>query len=145
MKSLNIILILILLFLFSIIYINSTNSPENIQSNQNTSQDQNQTQKKSVRLQIDYGNGEINTYEYNFTDNKSAFDILKDTAVKENIPLETQQYDFGVFIKSIGEKESTTDKAWIYFINGKSGQVAADKYELKSTDSVEWKYIMPEI
>jgi hypothetical protein len=70
----------------------------------------------------------------------NAFEILTVVTKKENIPLVTKTYDFGVFIQKIGEKESGTALAWIYFINGKSGDVAADKATLTSGDVVEWKY-----
>jgi hypothetical protein len=63
---------------------------------------------------------------------------------KENaIELQTKHYDFGVFVEGIGEQKNTTEKAWIYYVNGASGEVAADKYELKQGDLVEWKYITP--
>ena len=42
-----------------------------------------------------------------------------------------------------GGTENTKDLSWIYFVNGKSGEVAADKYELKNGDKVEWKYMKP--
>jgi hypothetical protein len=71
---------------------------------------------------------------------QNAFEALTVVTKKENIPLVTKQYDFGVFVQKIGEKESGTAMAWIYFINGKSGDVAADKTVLTTGDVVEWKY-----
>jgi len=71
---------------------------------------------------------------------QNAFEILTIVAEKEKIPLITKQYDFGVFVQKIGEKESGTIMAWIYSINGKSGEVAADKAGLNTGDIVEWKY-----
>ena len=35
--------------------------------------------------------------------------VWKNITAKENISLETQQYDFGVFVKSIGGKESSAE------------------------------------
>lgn len=71
------------------------------------------------------------------------FSILKEALDQNNIQFETETYNFGVFVKSINGFESTGKKAWIYFVNGESGQVAADKMELKKSDIVEWKYIPP--
>lgn len=71
------------------------------------------------------------------------FSILKEALEQDSIPLEVEKYDFGVFIKSINGLESTSEKAWIYFVNGEPGQVGADKMELKEGDLVEWKYITP--
>lgn len=74
---------------------------------------------------------------------KTAFEALQNLAKQENLDLKTKQYDFGVFVEGIGGVENTKEKAWIYFINGKSAEVAADKYELKNGDIIEWKYIKP--
>lgn len=101
-------------------------------------------EQKKATLVLDFGNGEARTYEYTFTDKKTAYDALKETAEKENISLETQQYNFGVFVKSIGGKETSAEIAWIYFVNGEAGQVAADQYILQDGDRIEWKFIKPE-
>jgi hypothetical protein len=74
----------------------------------------------------------------------TAFDLLKNLTEKNNINLQTKQYDFGTFVQAVGDKESTAKKAWIYFINGQSGQVAADKYVVKEGDIIEWKYVTSE-
>jgi hypothetical protein len=64
-------------------------------------------------------------------------------AKKQNLILTIKQYDFGVFVEAIGTLANTKEKSWIYFVNGKSGTVAADKQSLKSGDLVEWKYMIP--
>ena len=102
-------------------------------------------EQKMVVLKIDFGNEDPIQAEYTFTEERTVFDALKDTAEKENILLEIQQYDFGVFIKSIGGYEGSEEKAWIYFVNEESGTVAADNQILKDGDLVEWKYIEPEM
>jgi hypothetical protein len=71
---------------------------------------------------------------------QNAFEILTAVMEKEKIPLVTKQYAFGIFVQKIGNKESGSAMAWIYSINGKSGEVAADKAEIKFGDTVEWKY-----
>ena len=83
--------------------------------------------------------------EYETTNKRiyQPFSILEEALEKNNISFETEKYDFGVFVKSINGIESTNEKAWIYFVNGESGQVAADKLELNTGDLVEWKYITP--
>lgn len=97
-----------------------------------------------VSLQIDFGNGKtINFEEVLADEEQTAYSLLADAADDKNLDLQTQQYDFGVFVKSINGHESTADKAWIYFVNGESGDIAADKYILKLGDTVEWKYIAP--
>jgi len=74
----------------------------------------------------------------------TAYSMLEKASGSENFELETQQYDFGIYIKSIGGFESTTERSWIYFVNGESGSVASDQHVLKPGDVVEWRYIKPE-
>lgn len=73
----------------------------------------------------------------------NAFDALKEASIQKNIPIKTKQYDFGVFVEQIGEVANTKDKSWIYFVNGVSGTVAADKQAVQTGDSVEWRYMTP--
>ena len=94
-----------------------------------------------ARLVIYYDDEITDSYSYAFTEEKSAFDMLKEIAQQENISIETQQYDFGVFVKSIDGFEGTSEMAWMYYVNDESGTVAADQYKLKGDDLVEWKYI----
>ncbi len=94
-------------------------------------------------LTLDYGNGNINSYEVAAKEGDTAFSILKSEAEKQGIYLETQQYDFGVFVKKIGDLESTAKKAWIYYVNEVSGDKAADSFTLKENDKVLWKYETP--
>lgn len=94
-------------------------------------------------LTIDYGNNNKIGYEIEVKDGDTAFSVLKDTLENENIYLEIIQYDFGVFVKKIGELESGAKKSWIYYVNDVSGDKAADQYTLKENDSVLWKYETP--
>jgi hypothetical protein len=81
------------------------------------------------------------TYSGVLADN--AFMALSVVAAQNNIKVVTKQYDFGVFVSQIGDQVSAKDMAWVYYINGKSGEVAADKAALKTGDSVEWRYAEP--
>lgn len=94
-------------------------------------------------LIIDFGNKETKEFEVATTPEDTAYSILKTTLTKENINLEVQQYDFGVFVKKIAEFESGADKSWIYYVNQESGQIAADQHKLESGDRVDWKYETP--
>jgi len=44
------------------------------------------------------------------------------------------------FVEEVRDRISNNDKAWIYYVNGKSGEIASDKYILKTGDQVEWRY-----
>lgn len=107
-----------------------------------------ETSTPSVNLQsaifaIDYGESQLSTYSIEVTEDSTAFSLLKNISEKENIPLKTQQYDFGIFVKSIGGYESSAEMSWIYFVNGESGTIAADQMKVNPGDTVEWKYIPP--
>lgn len=98
---------------------------------------------QSAMLVIDYGEGNSSSYNLGVDEKSTAFSLLSEFAEKENVSLETQQYDFGVFVKSVGGKESSAEAAWIYYVNGQSGQVAADLMKVNPGDTVEWKYVPP--
>lgn len=85
----------------------------------------------------------LNATTYSDIQASTPYEALVSVASKNNITLQTKQYDFGVFVEGIGDQKNTTEKAWIYFVNGKSGEVASDKYTLKQGDTVEWKYTTP--
>lgn len=90
---------------------------------------------------LDFGEGKISTYSSIL--GKTAFQALQKVTSANNLNLDIKQYDFGVFVKAVGGVENTKDLSWIYFVNGKSPEVASDKYELKDEDKVEWKYTKP--
>ncbi len=96
--------------------------------------------KKEVVLVIDDGESP-KTFETEFREKMTAFDLLKSAAERLNLTLKTKTYDIGVMIESIGEKENGQDgKYWLYYVNGEMPMVAADKKEIKSGDKVEFKF-----
>lgn len=85
----------------------------------------------------------LNSITYSDIQASTPYEALVLIARKNNIELQTKQYDFGIFVEGIGDQKMTKDMAWIYYVNGKSGEVASDKYLLKQNDAVEWKYTTP--
>jgi hypothetical protein len=134
-------LLLIFVFFTGISFIVSRST--NLAPTSSSKQQVQQTQQKEVTFIVDFGNGEKLETNYSWQDEKTVFDALVETAEKEEIGIETQQYDFGVFVKNINGRENTAERAWIYFVNGESGTVAADQYKLENGDIVEWRYIEP--
>lgn len=102
-----------------------------------------QDKKQNINLIIYFGNEDIRTYEYSFSEEETVYDALKEISERENISLETKEYDFGILVSSIGGKENSSQMAWIYFVNGEAGQIAADQMQIENKDLVEWKYITP--
>jgi len=74
---------------------------------------------------------------------QNAFQALTQEAAKQRLEVKTKQYDFGIFVEQVGTLANTKEKSWIYFVNGKSGTVAADKQPVAPGDVVEWKYMTP--
>ena len=94
-------------------------------------------------INLVYDENRSDSFDYNFVEGKTVFDALTELSNSHSFPIETQMYDFGVFVKSINNTQNTNDMSWIFFVNGKSADVAADKLELKNGDLIEWKYIEP--
>lgn len=100
-------------------------------------------QSENTQIVLDFGNGETLSRSQAFQRGETAYSILASLTDENDISMKVQQYDFGIFISSINGYESSPNKAWIYFVNGDSGSVAADKYFLEPGDLIEWRYIPP--
>ena len=97
-------------------------------------------EKPEVSLTLQFSPADVETVR---TTAKTAFEALKNVTDVKGVPLKTKQYDFGIFVESIRDMPNTKDKVWIYYVNGKSGEVAADTYTLSDNDKVEWRYTAP--
>lgn len=133
-----VVIILYVLFLFKNHFERKTTRVSEIK-NQTISQKSAIQQKKTVMLSIDDGQ-KVATYSARADTPFEALDIV---ANQYAIPLQTKQYDFGVFVQKIGDKVSGSDMSWIYFVNGQSGTVAADRKTLSEGDRVSWRYVKP--
>ena len=94
-----------------------------------------------VFLIINYGEGVPSTFEVEFKEGMTAFDLLKNKTEDSNIFLKTKKYDVGIFIETIGDRENGENgKYWMYYINDEMPMVAADKQELNPDDKTEFKF-----
>lgn len=71
---------------------------------------------------------------------KNAYEALTILAKAKNVPVEVKQYKYGLMVTKIGQKESSSSSYWIYSVNGKPAQIAADRYLVNPGDKVEWVY-----
>lgn len=94
-----------------------------------------------VVVQFDDNNTVAN--EIQVQDNTTAYSLLETLAEDMGLEVRAQQYPFGVFVEAINEYEGSAEKAWIYFVDGKSGNVAANEQVVSGGSTVEWKYISP--
>jgi len=98
---------------------------------------------EDVTLIIQYNDEDTSTYSVSYAENTTAFSILEDISLNEGFEFTYDEYDFGNLVTSISGYENSDEMAWIYFVNGNAGDVAADQKLLEPGDSVEWKYIEP--
>jgi hypothetical protein len=108
-----------------------------------TPSEQKLEEKEAVSVSVDFGGGEVSQAKTSYINGQTAYGVLQTLVEQEGFSIETEQYDFGVFVKEMNGRASSGEKAWIYFVNGESGNVSADNYLLEPGDAVEWKYIEP--
>lgn len=94
------------------------------------------------QLEVDFGD-KLASYSAELAGGESALSVLQDYAGEGGVEVKLKQYDFGSLVESVGGKKNTADRAWIFFVNGESGNRAADRVVLKPGDKVEWKYMKP--
>ncbi len=77
------------------------------------------------------------TYDYfiDIRDGLTAFDLFKYAGV----PVEAKFYDFGAYVQTVGGVKEGDGLFWIYYLNSTPAMQAADKYQVKKGDIIEWK------
>ncbi len=96
--------------------------------------------KTLVNVTMDFGS-EKKSYSDVVATN--AYQALVEAGKKDSLEIIIKQYSFGVLVEGIGQYKNSPDKAWVYYVNGISGDTASDKKELNGGDYVEWKYVKP--
>lgn len=100
-----------------------------------------QPAKEKVSVSIDFGDGKIATYSA--TQAQTALGALEEVTKNNKLTLVVKEFSFGKLVQKIDNRENTKELAWIYFVNGKSGNVGADQYKMSNGDKIEWKYVKP--
>ena len=77
----------------------------------------------------------MQSLSYQGQDGETAFELLDATH-----EVESQPSDAVVFVTKIDGVGGDPDTFWLYYVNGESAMVAADQYETKDGDTVEWRY-----
>lgn len=89
------------------------------------------------KVNIDFGGGKVMTAQ---VESANAYEALVKAAKINNIQIERKEYKFGSLVTKIGEKANNNSFAWIYYVNGKTGQFSAEKFIVHPQDVVDWKY-----
>ena len=96
---------------------------------------------EEVSLIINDGEASSKTFQAEFVEGMTAFDLLKEKTEESNIVLKTKTYDIGIFIEAIGDKENgEEEKYWMYYVNDEMPMVSADKKEINAEDKVEFRF-----
>jgi len=103
--------------------------------------EQTEVVESEVELMVEFGEGDEPVVVEVVA--SSVLKALMGAAEEKSWLVGTKEYDFGILVEEIDGRKNSTEKAWIYFVNGEAGQVAADQYQLEPEDVVEWKYIKP--
>lgn len=61
-------------------------------------------------------------------------------ALEKLIDVEYDEYDFGVYVKSIGGIEGNDEYFWALYVNDEQSQTGADQTILEAGDKMEWRY-----
>ena len=93
--------------------------------------------KRQISVNIDFGDGRMVSEEIYA---QTAYSALQTVAKDKELTIDVKQYKFGILVTKIGDKENSDKFGWIYLVNGKAGQIAADRYVIYSGNKVEWKY-----
>jgi hypothetical protein len=98
-----------------------------------------------VLYTINKGEGDISEYQIEIYSTSTVFSLLEGLAGKGNFEIKTTFYpEMGVFIESInGLRGGMNNKWWQYWVNGKLGELAADKKQVKAKDIIEWRFEVP--
>lgn len=100
---------------------------------------------RPVSLMLDFGDGTVKSWaDLLYVDGETLFDLTAKVARDNNLALEFDPPgEYGIFLKSIGEKKGGEEggKWWLWWANGKAGEVAADQYRIQPGDVAEWKYV----
>lgn len=88
-------------------------------------------------VSVDFGNGQKLTGQVYV---QNAYQALEKVAKDNKIAVSAKQYKYGVMVTKVGDTANSSNTAWMYAVNGKPGQIAADRYIIYPGDKVDWKF-----
>ncbi len=72
---------------------------------------------------------------YQGEDGKTVLELLQ-----RNHRVETKDSSFGTFVTAVDGVSQTDNSFWLYYVDGKAGEAAADKTTTQNNQTVEWRY-----
>ena len=98
--------------------------------------------KEKVLYLIDKGNGEVLESRTVISPDSTVFSSLEKLSKENNFGITFKEYkDMGILVESIdGVKNGTDGKYWLYYVNEKPGEIAADRKTVAPGDKIEWRF-----
>jgi len=88
---------------------------------------------------IDDGSGSPKEFVLEVQASTTAFDLLQEASLTAGFAIESEEYDFGVFVESINNKRNRQDnKYWLFYINEELSQLTPDKVVVNPEDKIEF-------
>jgi heme/copper-type cytochrome/quinol oxidase subunit 3 len=96
---------------------------------------------KTVLLIINSGDQTLLNSAVEVQENDTVLSVITRAAAAAKLNLETQKFEFGTIINSIGGVTGGTDgKYWLYSVNGQDGTVGVDQYTLQGSEIVSFRF-----
>lgn len=98
---------------------------------------------RSVNLMVDYGNGEVRTWNtVSWHEAMSVVDLLTIVGAADNITVSTEGVDEkNLVVIAVNGIATNEEERWQYWVNNTYEPRVASKYFLKPGDIVVWKFV----
>jgi len=94
---------------------------------------------ESASLLIDDGSDNPRGFAIEISASTTAFDLLQEASLTSGFAIESEEYDFGVFVEAINDKRNRQDnKYWLFYVNGELSQLTPDKVIVNPEDEIEF-------
>ncbi|MFA6272224.1 MAG: DUF4430 domain-containing protein [Patescibacteria group bacterium] len=116
-------------------------------NNQNTNtavQNSNEANIADVQINVNLVitvDGQSTAYATTIQNYSSVLDVLRKSAVDNNLALDTQESSYGVYVNALsGKMGGDNNKYWLYYVNGESATMGVADYIVQEGDSIEFKF-----
>ncbi len=101
---------------------------------------------RSVNLMLDYGNGEVRTWNtVSWHEAMSVVDLLRMVGNVDGVSVITEGADENnLIVTSVNSIATNEEARWQYWVNNTHEPRIASKYYLKPGDIVVWKFAPPQ-
>jgi len=94
---------------------------------------------ESVSFSLDV-DGEVFEVGMEMREEITAYNVLSRWALEQGIELKTKEYDFGLFIKGIGDKIGDMDEFWLFYVNDRMANSSADTTKVEPGDTIKFEF-----